>query len=47
MNLSTLVSELPVDSVTYAAVPTDPASIFVYVLLLVAGIGIWKGSRSS
>jgi hypothetical protein len=27
------------------AIPTDPASVFVYVLILVAGIFIWRGGR--
>lgn len=29
-----------------ASIPIDPASIFVYALLVAAGVGIWKGSRS-
>jgi len=28
-----------------ADVPHDPASIFVYVLLIVSGVLIWRGSR--
>ena len=38
------VESLPL---TLAALPLDPASIFVYVLLIAGGIAIWKGSRSS
>ncbi len=28
-----------------AALPLDPASIFVYVLLIVAGVATWWGSH--
>lgn len=28
------------------AIPTDPASVFVYLLVLVAGFFIWRGGRS-
>lgn len=47
MDLFALALEPALHPVKYAAVPTDPASLFVYALLLVAGIGIWRGSRSS
>lgn len=46
MNLLSLSMDPAVQSVTYAAMPTDPASLFVYVLLLVSGYFIWKGSRA-
>lgn len=28
-----------------ALIPTDPASVFVYLLVLVSGYMIWRGSR--
>jgi hypothetical protein len=31
--------------VALALVPTDPASVFVYLLIAVAGYFIWRGSR--
>lgn len=31
--------------VSLASIPTDPASVFVYFLVLVSGYLIWRGSR--
>lgn len=31
--------------VSLALIPTDPASVFVYLLVLVSGYMIWRGSR--
>ena len=32
-------------AVLQASIPYDPASIFVYVLILLSGLAIWRGSR--
>lgn len=29
----------------WAGIPHDPASLFIYFLLLASGIAIWRGSR--
>ena len=41
----TLVSLLQQDASLWDGIPLDPASVFVYFLLFVSGIAIWRGSR--
>lgn len=45
--LSLPLMEVALSAVSMAAIPTDPASVFVYILLVVSGYFIWRGSRSS
>ena len=34
------------DAALWDVVPHDPASLFIYVLLLVSGVVIWRASRN-
>lgn len=39
------LAHVVVAGISFAMIPTDPASVFVYLLVLVSGYFIWRGSR--
>ena len=41
----TFVSLFQQDAPLWDGIPLDPASVFVYILLLVSGIAIWRAGR--
>ena len=40
-----LVLAVQQDSSFWEVVPHDPASMFIYVLVLAAGVAIWRANR--
>jgi len=47
MTRSSTAAEGMEPDVVFAAFPTDPASVFVYILVVVACYMIWKASRKA
>jgi len=47
MSRSNTAPEALAPEVVFAAFPTDPASVFVYILVVAACYLIWKASRKA